>query len=64
MSGNVINLRKARKQKQRRDHEAGAKANRIKHGLPQVLRRAAKQQDETERRLHESHRLPTTDKPD
>ncbi|MRG73533.1 DUF4169 family protein [Alphaproteobacteria bacterium HT1-32] len=63
MSGNVINLRKARKQKQRRDREAEAEANRTRHGQPASLRRASEKQNETERKLHENHRLSTPEKP-
>lgn len=64
MPGKVINLRKARKHKLRRDRETEAEANRVKHGQPTSLRRAAEKQNETERKLHENHRLSTSDEPD
>ncbi|MEQ8708986.1 MAG: DUF4169 family protein [Rhodospirillales bacterium] len=64
MPAKVINLRKARKAKQRQNRETEAASNRAKHGQPAALRRVAEKQEEMTQKRHESHRLPRTDEPD
>ncbi len=51
MSGNVINLRQARKRKRRADKEARARANRIRHGRTKEERKLG----ETLREKHIRH---------
>jgi hypothetical protein len=57
----IINLRRARKIKDRAEKEKTAKANRVAHGTPKHLRKLSDaQKDKAEQRLA-SHRLENAD---
>jgi hypothetical protein len=57
----IINLRRARKAKDRAEKEKTAEANRVQHGTPKRLRKLLEaQKDKTEQRLS-GHRLENKD---
>jgi len=51
----IVNLRRARKQKARREREAQADANRAIHGRTGAEKRASKLEEERSRRAHAAH---------
>lgn len=51
----IVNLRRARKAKQRRDRETEAAANRAAHGRSGAEKRASRLEEERARREHEAH---------
>lgn len=53
----IVNLRTERKRAKRRDHDAYAEANRLKHGQPKAARDLAEARREKTRRDLEGHRL-------
>ena len=53
----IVNLRRARKAKARRDKDTQAEANRIKHGVAKPVRDLAKAREEKEESAIEGHRL-------
>jgi hypothetical protein len=59
--GNVVNLRKARKQAKRQEDEARAAANRLKHGRSKAERLLEANRFERGRRELEAHRIDTGD---
>lgn len=60
----IVNLRSARKRRQREDAEAEAAANRVRHGLPKAARAVAGIETERAARDLDGHRLVTGDAPD
>ncbi len=64
MTAEILNLRRARKAKQRREAEAHANVNRAKFGRTKHEREAEQMaQDLTDRRLDGSRRNPDPDEP-
>lgn len=55
--GDVVNLRRARKDKARENAEAAASVNRSLHGLPKHVRNAAKARAAKEKRDLDAGRL-------
>lgn len=55
--GEIVNLRQKRKQKARQEREAEAGSNRILHGTPAALRKAARAGGKLEARRLDGHRL-------
>ena len=53
----LINLRRARKRKARAAREIEAEAQRVRHGVPRVLRKLEQASQEKALRDHESRRL-------
>jgi hypothetical protein len=53
----IVNLRRARKDKVRQEREAAAGANRAKHGVAKSERDLVKARDEKEKHEVESHKL-------
>jgi hypothetical protein len=53
----IVNLRRARKDKARREKEAAADANRAKHGVAKSERNLVKARGEKEKHKVESHKL-------
>ncbi len=53
----IVNLRRARKAKARRERETAAEANRARHGVAKSVRNLAKARADKERRTAEAHRL-------
>lgn len=53
----IVNLRRARKAKARREKETQAEANRVKHGVAKSARDLAKAREEKEKRAVEGHKL-------
>jgi hypothetical protein len=53
----IVNLRRARKQKARGEKEKTAEANRIVHGTPKHLRTLAKAQSDKAAHNVDAHRL-------
>lgn len=51
----IVNLRRARKEKARREHEAQAAANRAAHGRSGAEKRASRLEEERARREHAAH---------
>jgi len=51
----IVNLRRARKQKARREREAQADANRAIHGRTGAEKRATRLEEERARRAHAAH---------
>jgi hypothetical protein len=51
----IVNLRRARKQKARREREAQADANRAAHGRTGAEKRASRLEEERARRAHAAH---------
>lgn len=56
MTGEVVNLRRARKAKERADAAAQAAANRVAFGLSKSEKRLRDAQDALARRRHEGHK--------
>ncbi len=54
--GDVINLRRARKARNRREKQARAAENRTAHGTPKALKTHAQAEHEREGRVLDSHR--------
>ena len=54
----VVNLRKARKARDRQEKKAQAADNRATHGVPKRLKTHAKAERERENRSHDGHRRP------
>ncbi|MEL6196334.1 MAG: DUF4169 family protein, partial [Pseudomonadota bacterium] len=61
MSGDVINLRQARRARQRIAERVVADQNAIKHGLPKGVTRLADARREREARAIEGHRIDRGD---
>ena len=61
MMGEVVNLRKARKQAQRTEDEKRAAENRIAHGLPKSERLISNARTDQARRVLDSHRIEQGD---
>ena len=59
--GEIVNLRRARKQKAREDAEAAAKASRIVHGESKAARLAREAERDKRERHVEGHRLDRRD---
>ncbi|WP_412051630.1 DUF4169 family protein [Hoeflea sp. Naph1] len=59
MSGDIVNLRTARKRRDRADKEAAAERNRFEHGRSKAERELAKARNDKATRDHQaSHRDP------
>jgi hypothetical protein len=56
VTGEIVNLRRARKAKARTDHETAAQANRIVHGLTKTERAVTRLQRESDARKLDAHR--------
>ena len=61
MVGDVVNLRMARKRKERRERETKAEQNRISFGRTKAERQLTDAENERATRLHESGRRETDD---
>lgn len=59
--GELVNLRRARKDRDRRRREDEAAENRVKFGRTKVEKLTTRAQDELEARRLEGHRLGSTD---
>ena len=59
--GDVVNLRKARKQAKREHDERAAAANRLLHGRSKAERQLAAKRDAKTRRDLDQHRVETGD---
>jgi len=57
MPGEIVNLRRARKAKSRKDKAALADANRVKHGVPKSSRALAKARREKDEHVADAHKL-------
>jgi hypothetical protein len=57
MTGEVVNLRRARKAKTRADAQAQAAQNRLTFGRTKAEKTLAEAQDALARRRHEGHKL-------
>ncbi len=57
----IVNLRRARKEKARGEKDAKAEANRIQHGTPKAARKLAKACAEKSARDIEAHKLDEKD---
>jgi hypothetical protein len=55
--GEIVNLRRARKQKARAEDAARAEANRARFGTPKAERRSREAEQERAARAHEGHKL-------
>ncbi|PWV99161.1 uncharacterized protein DUF4169 [Hoeflea marina] len=65
MAGEVINLRQARKRRDRSEKEAAAERNRFEHGRTKAERDLARaRNDQAKRRLDGGRRDPAVDEPD
>jgi hypothetical protein len=53
----IVNLRRARKQKARAEDAARADANRARFGTPKVERRTREAEQERAARAHQGHKL-------
>ena len=53
----VVNLRQARKARQRREKQAAAEANRARFGRSKPEKRERSREDEAVARRHDGHRL-------
>lgn len=62
--GELVNLRRARKDRDRRRREDDAAENRVKFGRTKVEKLTAKAQDELEAKRLEGHRLDGAGKPE
>ena len=54
--GDIVNLRKARKARDRREKQARAAENRAAHGIPKRVKTTARAEREREDRVHDGHR--------
>ena len=54
--GDVINLRRARKARDRQDRKAQADRNSTTHGMPKRLKSQLRAERDREDRIHEGHR--------
>ena len=54
--GDIVNLRRARKQRRRDQNEATAVANRLAHGVGKTAKRDARAERERAERVLEGHR--------
>ncbi len=61
MAGDVVNLRMARKRKERRERETKAEQNRISFGRTKAERQLTDAENERATRLHESGRREIDD---
>ena len=59
MSAEIVNLRRARKAKARKEAEATAADNRVRFGRPKVEREVAEKREAIEARRLEGHRRET-----
>ena len=57
MAGEIVNLRRARKNKARKVKAAKGDANRIKHGVAKPVRELAKARREKEQHAVDAHKL-------
>lgn len=57
MSGDIVNLRMARKRRQRAEREVEAAENRAKHGRTKVERRFEDARRDAADRGHDGHRI-------
>jgi hypothetical protein len=55
--GEIVNLRRARKTKERQSEETKAAANRAHHGTPTKVRKSAKAEQARVRHVIEAHKL-------
>ncbi|NNM71507.1 DUF4169 family protein [Enterovirga aerilata] len=60
----IINLRQARKARERAEAERQAERNRAKFGLTKAEKKKRDANDKLSAARHEGHRLKRTDKPD
>lgn len=58
----IVNLRRTRKAKMRREKETQAETSRVKHGVAKSARGLAKAREEKEKRTVEGHKLDRPDK--
>lgn len=58
----IINLRQARKAKERKSEEAQAAVNRVQHGTSKRLRAAAKNEKDRAARIIGAHQLEKKDR--
>ncbi|NBN77028.1 DUF4169 family protein [Microvirga tunisiensis] len=61
MAADIVNLRQARKQRDRKDREATAEANRVRYGRSKADRKLAEAREEIARRHLDGHRLADGD---
>lgn len=52
----IVNLRQARKQRERAERRAEGDANAARHGEPRALRQARDSEEQRAARVHEAHR--------
>lgn len=64
MTTKPINLRQARKRKQREDKAKQAEANRIAHGTPKALSATVRLEDERRRKALDAKKLESQSDPD
>jgi len=57
MPSEIVNLRRARKAKSRKDKAALADANRVKHGVAKPVRALAKARREKDEHVADAHKL-------
>ncbi|MAZ84890.1 MAG: hypothetical protein CME90_15000 [Hoeflea sp.] len=62
MAGDVVNLRTARKRKERKDRETKAEQNRISFGRTKAERQRTDAKNERVTRLHDAGRRETDDR--
>tara|TARA_R100001129_G_scaffold71988_1_gene48888 strand:+ start:12698 stop:12898 length:201 start_codon:yes stop_codon:yes gene_type:complete len=63
MTGDVVNLRTARKRKERKDRETKAEQNRISFGRTKAERQRTDAENERVTRLHDAGRREPDDSP-
>ena len=63
MTGKLVNLRRARKQKARQDARAEADTNAARHGEVKPVRALRAAREELETRRLDGHRRDTSDEP-
>ena len=62
--GDLVNLRRARKQRRREQDDAAAAANRLAHGVGKAAKReAGKERERAERALEGHRREPSGEEP-
>lgn len=59
--GEIVNLRRARKQRRRDQDDAAASANRLAHGVGNAAKREARAERERAQRALEGHRRAPND---